>query len=483
MAFSRKRFPIIWKFGLQIFLAGALVLSIVTISIKGAFSLRGDSVAINRAGEQRMRLYKIAVLLREYIDYGSEDAKRELKKEMKIFEEVLEGLRYGNPGYGLKGAETRGIKEQMERNIGIWRKALKPLLEELTDMPRDELARKARFRRTYDETLFNFVKRMDKVTKLLEEDSSRKVRSYITYQYVLFFLLLFIALGSLYSIRRFVSGPVKRLTRASKIIASGDLSHRIDLRTRDEIGELGESFNYMARRLKESQRILLEREKLAALGTFCTCMAHDIRNPLSSVKMNLNILYKELPGVDTEKARKLKEHFNIALEEVAHMESILTDILDFARPSKLRLSRQDIDELIDDSLRMAEGEIRKKDIKVIKDTHEPGTVHVDGDKIKQALLNIYLNSVHAMSEGGLLRIRTFFRGASLFIVIEDNGTGMKPEVKEKVFEPFFTTRSDGTGLGMPVTKKIIEGHGGTIEVESAPERGTRVFLSLPVEGP
>ncbi len=231
---------------------------------------------------------------------------------------------------------------------------------------------------------------------------------------------------------------------------------------------------------KRLELLTLESEKLATIGMLSTAIAHEIRNPLSSVKMNLQILYKSLDLEGDE-----KEHFKIAMEEVDHLERILQNLLDFARPPEPYFALHEINEILDTSFHLVEKEIREKRIRIIRNYAEGlPKVSIDAGRIKQALINLYLNAIQAMEPEGILEVSTsailHSEKGAISIDICDNGCGIDRKTLGHIFEPFFTTKSGGTGLGLSVVKKIIEQHKGEIMISSDKGKGTRVTLLLPL---
>ncbi|MBI4715497.1 MAG: PAS domain S-box protein [Nitrospirae bacterium] len=232
---------------------------------------------------------------------------------------------------------------------------------------------------------------------------------------------------------------------------------------------------------KKLEAKLIESEKMTALGQMATMIAHEIRNPLSSIKMNLQILSKRI-----RPRGELKEHFSIALEEVGRLEELLRSILDYAKPPKLELSWEDIHEVLEEGLILAVKECRDKRITVLKD-YAQGVprILIDRGRLKQAVLNLYLNAVHAMTFLGELHIRTAVlleEGDKGWVEVEiaDAGKGIPEKDIPRIFDPFFTSRSDGTGLGLTIVKRIVEEHRGEIGVRSAEGKGTRVTIRLPM---
>jgi len=222
-----------------------------------------------------------------------------------------------------------------------------------------------------------------------------------------------------------------------------------------------------------------QNERLASIGTVSSILAHEIRNPLSSIKTNIQVLARklDLEGFD-------KKRLDIALVEIRRLERILKEMLDFARPLTMTKSAHFIDHVIDRCLELLEGSLKGAAIKVVrKKTRGKKTVMLGSEKIEEALLNILLNSIDAMSGGGTLRIATRWvqhgEGRGVRVEIRDTGSGIPPEHLGKIFDPFFSTKTRGVGLGLTNVKSIIEVHGGIVEVESRVCEGTLFTITLP----
>jgi PAS domain S-box-containing protein len=227
---------------------------------------------------------------------------------------------------------------------------------------------------------------------------------------------------------------------------------------------------------KELENRFYESQKLAAVGQLSAGIAHEVRNPLSSIKMSLQILEKRMSPAGNDLKR-----FHIARKEVEHLEKLVSDILVFAKPTEPEMHLADLNMCLEYSLAMAEREVEKKKIKV--QTHFDDRVPLvpfDSSMLQQAFLNLYLNAIDAMEEGGTLTIRTGLAEGQGQVAIEviDNGAGIDESALPHVFNPFFTTKKYGTGLGLSQVKKIIDQHRGSINVESRKGEGTRVIVAL-----
>jgi len=230
---------------------------------------------------------------------------------------------------------------------------------------------------------------------------------------------------------------------------------------------------------KRMEKALMEQERLASIGRLSTNVAHEIRNPLSAIKMNIQILSKNLrlSGYN-------KRHLEIALGEIRRLDHILMDLMDVARPVKMEIRPTPLKDVIDRCLSLMEEKLRDQQVQVTVETDRAdGAIPVDAEKIQQVILNVILNSLDAMPDGGTLSIRTDpeqIQGrAMLRVEIADTGEGIAEGHLPHLFDPFFSTKNKGAGLGLSNVKKIVEAHEGTLEVESQLDRGTCFRLFLP----
>ena len=237
------------------------------------------------------------------------------------------------------------------------------------------------------------------------------------------------------------------------------------------------------RKLKEQTDILFQTEeqlrradRLSALGELSAGMAHEIRNPLSSIKGAAEIL-KDDYAPDEAKY----EFIQILLKETDRLNRIVQEFLGFARPKPPEFQLVDLNESLESVLTLTMQETRKAGVTVRRNLDPAlGRRSADAALLKQAFLNLVLNAIQAMPQGGTLTIGTALRGTVLDITIADTGVGITEENRKKLFSPFFTTKKNGTGLGLAITYRIIENHRGTIEVVSEPGRGTTFTVKLPV---
>lgn len=229
--------------------------------------------------------------------------------------------------------------------------------------------------------------------------------------------------------------------------------------------------------LARTQEQLVQRERLAAIGELAAVVAHEVRNPLGVIFNSIGTI-RRLLG-DDERAWTL---VRILEEEATRLNHIVGDLLDFARPRIPALQRDRIETVLDDAVAAAVASAA--DVTVVReiDPNLPA-VPMDARLMRQALLNIAQNAVQAMPEGGTLTVRAKKNGSAVRVSIEDTGPGIPPDIRARIFEPFFTTRARGTGLGLAVVKRIVDGHAGEIELATEVGRGTTFCVSLPLSDP
>jgi len=235
---------------------------------------------------------------------------------------------------------------------------------------------------------------------------------------------------------------------------------------------------FISRKINEQ---LIRTAKLASLGQLSANIAHEIRNPLTSIKMRLYSLKEESK---TDSA--VSEDLNVIDEEIIRMEGTVNNFLDFARPPELNLQSADIVRILEATVNLVTPKARSQKIIIQKQFSDlPLELKIDKEQMRQVFLNIMLNAIEAMPEGGTLEIAVAKvedkkLNKALEIKINDTGTGMTPEMKRKVTEPFFTTKAEGTGLGLFIASRIVKMHKGSLDIDSHSGKGTTVTLRIPV---
>jgi PAS domain S-box-containing protein len=233
---------------------------------------------------------------------------------------------------------------------------------------------------------------------------------------------------------------------------------------------------------KRSKEARLRRaESLASLTTLAAGVAHEIKNPLGSMGIHLQLIQKKIAGKDCIEAKDIDQHLGVINEEVDRLNRIVVDFLFAVKPMDTVLEDGDVNRVIEELLQFVHPELDQAGVTI--DAHlSPALplLRIDARYIKQALLNLIKNAVAAMPGGGVLRIESLRSGDEVLVRIADTGTGIPEEIMDKIFEPYFTTKPFGTGLGLTIVFKIVKEHFGDISVTSRVGEGTTVTLALPV---
>jgi signal transduction histidine kinase len=227
-------------------------------------------------------------------------------------------------------------------------------------------------------------------------------------------------------------------------------------------------------RLKEQ---LARARHLSTIGEMTAGISHEIRNPLGIIKSSAAVLKKRMAAVDPGNGLP-----GIIEEEAARLNNIITDFLNYARPREPIFQPCRLEEIMEKNLQALGPQIDAQNYAVLKDIHPAlPDIQADADMLYQAFLNLLLNAMQAMPEGGEIRIRITPADDRLSIQIIDQGPGIPEDVMEKIWDPFFTNKKIGTGLGLGIVRNIIEAHGGSITIENGPEAGTAATIRLPIE--
>lgn len=284
--------------------------------------------------------------------------------------------------------------------------------------------------------------------------------------------------------------PIRTLIEGVSRIGRGDYTAQLGVRGNDEVAILAREFDKMARSLqaRESQlkaqaEALARAEQLAAVGRISAQVAHEVRNPLSSIGLNVELLQDAIARArfDSEDdGREARELLDAVTREVDRLAEVTEQYLSMARPPKPTLVAEDVTEVLDGVLAFSREELERAGVEVVRD-FAPDTPQVlaDEGQLRQVFLNLLRNAREAMTDGGRLTISTRGAGDEVEIAIGDTGQGMVEAVQERLFEPFFSTKAGGTGLGLSVSQQILQAHGGSLACTSMPGEGTTFVLRLP----
>ncbi len=327
--------------------------------------------------------------------------------------------------------------------------------------------------------------------------------------------LVLIAALTWFFVWRVLDVPLRDLRRGTERLSAGDLGYQIQVQSQDEIGELAASFNEMSRQLqaernqnlawtqtleqrvqekttelKRAHEHALQTEKMASIGKMAAVLAHEINNPLSGILTYAKLLRKwaDQDSAADEKALARRQETLDSLELIANESrrcgDLVKNLLTFSRTAPINLQPANLNQVIDRSLRLVQHQLDLAGVQVqLHLDPDLPQVTCDAAQIEQVILALVMNAMDAMPQGGNLWVTSSFQTApaGVRIVVRDDGSGIPPEILPRIFEPFLTTKETGrgVGLGLAISRRILERHGGTIEVQSEPGKGTTFAITLP----
>jgi signal transduction histidine kinase len=280
-----------------------------------------------------------------------------------------------------------------------------------------------------------------------------------------------------------VLSPLPRLQERVEAVARGDLARQLSPDTDDEIGRLGREFERMVaalaardQSLKRLQEMQLQSERLAAVGRMAAHVTHEVRNPLSSIGLNVELLEEELASASTEQ----KELLRAIHREIEHLTAITEEYLRVARLPNPQLEPEDLGDIARSTSEFLRKELSAAGVVLDVDV-QPGLplAAVDEAQIRQVLINLLKNAREAMPGGGRVRLEVVAGEGGVLVRVGDTGTGMTSEQRARIFDLFYTTKAGGTGLGLPLSQQIVIAHGGVIRCESNKGSGTTFELWFP----
>ncbi len=285
-----------------------------------------------------------------------------------------------------------------------------------------------------------------------------------------------------------VQRPMVELQEKIGLVSEGNLDVAVSFsRRNDEIGDLGRKFNHMMQQLRESReeierlhRTQMSRaEHLATLGELATGLAHEIRNPLAGIAGVIEIISRDLPS--TSPARAVIKDVRL---EIAQINRIVTDLLETARPHPPQIRLSNLNTTVEHAVMLARQQVLSKPIKIeLYKAPELAEVEHDSDQVHQVLLNLLLNAVQAVPGTGTVRVEIGSQEGFATVLVSDNGRGISPQHLSNIFRPFYTTKGNGTGLGLSLARRIVEEHHGRIEVSSAVGQGSKFTVLIPFRTP
>jgi len=339
--------------------------------------------------------------------------------------------------------------------------------------------------------------RLEEITNKIAESERQKVNSFVTLtqRYLLLALALLCILGPLiiYKISSYIVAPIKRLAEITRKISEGDITLRAPIREHDETYSLALSFNTMLDHLQlsqesleksldllhEKQALLVEAKKLASIGTLASGVAHELNNPLNNIYTTAQRLIKKS---GEECPLFIKTGLADIFSQSMRVKKIVGDLLEFARGREPQRREVELNNLILGAYKQLGNNGHARNIQFTFDAGpEKLLTFADPEQMEQVFINLFANAIDAMSNEGVLNVKTESDGLAVKITVSDTGGGMSRETIDKIFEPFFTTKDKGTGLGLAIVFNIIQKHNGEITAESVEGKGTTFIITLPGE--
>jgi signal transduction histidine kinase len=293
--------------------------------------------------------------------------------------------------------------------------------------------------------------------------------------------VLLLVVTALFSNR--LTRPISDLAQGARRVAAGDVDFQVPVKGPEEVSALSVTFNEMLAGLRRNQELeeeLQRSERSAVVGRLASGIAHEIRNPLNFINLSIDHLREAFAPANAAQSAQYKHILTTIKDELARLNQLVSDFLSYGRPAKLKLREIDARVLAEEVRDLVAAKADEQGVKIAIEANGADTrLIADAEQLKTCFSNLMINAVQAMPGGGDLDVVLNTNDGHIEIEFSDTGTGMLPETLEQIFEPYYSTKETGIGLGLPLTKKIIEEHGGQIEVESEVGIGTSFIVTLP----
>ena len=278
-----------------------------------------------------------------------------------------------------------------------------------------------------------------------------------------------------------ITRPVERLAAGARAVAGGDLSARVEVLSRDEIGELARAFNRMTEQLLEQRDRAIQAERVAAWRELARRLAHELKNPLFPLQITIENLQRSRDSVEFDEI--FRESTTTLLAELGNLKTIIGRFSDFAKMPAPQFEMVDINEIVRGVIKLNFQAERTGVKPVLELANEDTRIQADPDQLRRAFGNLVLNALDAMSDGGTLRVRTVLHDPGVRLEVSDSGQGLTEEECQRLFTPYYTTKQHGTGLGLAIVQSVVSDHHGKISVSSASGGGTTFAIDLPAAQP
>ena len=276
-----------------------------------------------------------------------------------------------------------------------------------------------------------------------------------------------------------ITRPVQRLADSAGRVAAGNWGATVEVASKDEIGQLALAFNRMTHELVEQRERLVQAERVAAWRELARRLAHELKNPLFPLQITVENMQRARDSYPDQFDEVFREGTSTLLAELSNLKLIIGRFSDFAKMPAPEMQPVNFNDLVTDTMRLFEPQLAKAKIRAVGQL-DPAVkpIPADAEQMTRALRNLVLNAIDAMPEGGTLTVRTAALGAGVRLEVSDTGQGLTPEECERLFTPYYTTKTHGTGLGLAIVQSVVSDHKGRIAVESEKGKGTTFRIDL-----
>ena len=450
---------------------GALALWSVTSWQRASMDLTHSHLQGERVERVRGDIYR---QIKEVVDWLTQEDK-DADEEFHTLAEAI------NAEIRLLETKTKRDKERLAvQDLRRSYDGLASFAEAVFDDPRTNQAKMPWLEEKIESQLFpELEKRIETLRNYYQSEAARSIQRTENVQKLTRGLAVMIVLLSLiqggillFGIQRWLVRPLAEINRSTAVISTGDFEHRVLRRSHDEMGELAHSINRMAQELRESQTRLVQSERLAALGELVAYIAHNIRNPLASIRAAAQVGHDEAPEAG--------EAFQDVIDTADRLEQWTQDLLSYMKPLSLNLVRDDLNRLVRNAVVVLQSRVEEQGTRVVLDLPPLPPVATDAGWMEQVLAAVVANALEASGPEDEVRISSHVADNKAVIKITDQGPGIPQDVLSKVFDPYFTTKADGVGLGLAMARKVMTAHQGAIDLQTEPGEGTTVTLSCPL---
>ena len=492
--------------------------------VKETSSLKEVSKSIFTIDNMHNKSYNLVLAIHHFIiNRDDKYSRRAINLLNDMESDTINYIKHEESSSDAGSIEEVRLVRLIQDNLGEIKRNVIPLFDDVSRNKTGDV-RKIIALEKYAYNIEKLTNEINKIHLVGISDGVEMSHRLLSSIFTLFFVLSISGIFSIYIFYRlhgrYIIKPIDDLADATRKLSTGDLSIRVSSNDKTEIGTLYNSFNIMAERLqdyekklidfnrsleqkvnerthelkhaydtlKKTQEKLLRLEKIAALGQISASVNHEIKTPLNSLYMNLQLLKKQVNqfgGVSLDRRKYTNEIIDIMDKETLRISGILDEFVRYARLAPSDRKENDLNKIVSETVDMISQRAEQSDVRLQLNLSDIVPLFsFDDKKITQCLTNLFINAINSMGNGGILTVETEpVENNMIRLIVSDTGTGIKEEIIDKIFQPFFSKSKDGLGLGLPIVQGIVEGHGGKISCRSKVGEGTTFEILLPTDMP